>query len=111
MVPFFNKNFIALFFFFGLFRAIPMAYGGSQARGRIGVVATSLHHSYSNEGSNPCLRPTPQLKATLDPQPTEQGQGLNLWIHGYWLYSFLLSHDSNSWIYFLSDETQTSKVL
>ena len=29
------------------------------------------------------LRPTPQLRATLDPKPTEQGQELNLHPHGY----------------------------
>ena len=39
------------FFFFGLFRATPMAYGSSQVRGRIGAVAASLHHSHSNIGS------------------------------------------------------------
>ena len=33
------------FFFFLSFRAAPMAYGGSQARGRIGAVAGGLHHS------------------------------------------------------------------
>ena len=30
-----------------------MAYGGSQARGQIGAVAASLHHSHSNMGSEP----------------------------------------------------------
>ena len=49
------------------------AYGGSQARGWIGAVATGLRQSHSNVGSKPRLRPTPQLTATLDPQPTEQG--------------------------------------
>ena len=34
------------FFFFSYFRAAPVAYGGSQARGQIGVVATGLHHSH-----------------------------------------------------------------
>ena len=34
------------FFFFCLFRAAPAAYGGSQARGRIGATAASLHHSW-----------------------------------------------------------------
>ena len=29
------------------------------------------------------LRPTPQIMATLDPQPTEQGHGLNLHPHGH----------------------------
>ena len=46
--------------------AAPAAYGGSQARGRIGAVATSLRQSHSNAGSEPRLRPTPQLTATLD---------------------------------------------
>ena len=50
-----------------LFRAAPVAYGGSQARGQIGAIAAGLHHSHSNAGSQPCLRPTPQLMATLDP--------------------------------------------
>ena len=45
----------------------PVAYGGSQTRGRIGAVAASLHQSHSNAGSEPRLQPTPQLTATLDP--------------------------------------------
>ena len=28
-----------------------MAYGGSQARGRIGAIAAGLHQSHSNAGS------------------------------------------------------------
>ena len=49
-----------------------MAYGSSQARGE-----SKLHHSHSNTGSEPRLRPTPQLTATPDPPPTKQGQGSN----------------------------------
>ena len=45
----------------------PWHAGGSQARGLIGAVATSPHHSHSNMGSQPHLQPTPQLRATLDP--------------------------------------------
>ena len=56
-----------IFFFFFLFRAAPMAGGGSQARGRIGAVATGRHQSHSNAGSEPRLLPTPQLKATSGP--------------------------------------------
>ena len=60
--------FIYLFIYlFLLFRVIPAAYGGSQARGQIGAIAVGLHHSHSNAGSEPHLRPIPQLKATLDP--------------------------------------------
>ena len=55
------------YFMFCLFRATPVAYGGSQARGRIGAVAACLHHSHSNTGSEPHLQPTPQLTARLDP--------------------------------------------
>ena len=43
---------------FGLFAfsgAAPAAYGGSQARGLIGTVATSLCQSHSNAGSEPHL--------------------------------------------------------
>ena len=46
-----------------------MAYGGSQARGRIGARAASLHHSHSNARSEPRLWPTPQLTETPDPDP------------------------------------------
>ena len=62
--------------------AAPAAYGGSQARGRIGAVATGLRQSHSNTGSKPRLQPTPQLTATPDRQPTEQGQGPNPQPHG-----------------------------
>ena len=61
---------ISFFFFFGLFafsRAAPASYGGSQARGLSRAAATGLHQSHSNSGSEPRLRPTPQLTATPDP--------------------------------------------
>ena len=62
--------FIFLFFIFFVFLpllwAAPAAYGGSQARGRIGALATGLHQSHSNAGSEPRLQPTPQLTATPD---------------------------------------------
>ena len=71
--------FIYLFIYFCLFAiswAAPAAYGGSQARGLIGATVASLRQSHSNAGSEPRLRPTPQLTAIPDPQPTEQGQGI-----------------------------------
>ena len=46
--------------------AAPAAYGGSQARGPIGAIATGLRQSHSNAGSEPRLQPTPQLTATPD---------------------------------------------
>ena len=57
-----------LFFFFlvcFLFRAIPEAYGGSQAKGQIR--AATAGHSRSNSGSELCLPPTLQLMEMLDP--------------------------------------------
>ena len=36
---------LLFFFFFFLFRAVPTAYEGSQARGLRGDVAAGLHHS------------------------------------------------------------------
>ena len=56
--------FVCLFCFF---RATPEAYGGSQARGWIGTVASGRHHSHSNTRSEPRLQATPQLTATPDP--------------------------------------------
>ena len=61
LASFFSDSF---FFFFWLFRASPAAYGSSQARGQIGVIAASLHHRHSNARSELCLQPTPQLTAT-----------------------------------------------
>ena len=71
-----------LFYLFLLFRAAFIAYGGSQAWGRIGAAASGLHHSYSHVGSELRLCPTPQLTATPDPQPTERGQESNPKPHG-----------------------------
>ena len=65
----FTFSFFSSFFFFVFLLflwAAPAAYGGSQARGRIGAVASHLHQSHSHAGSEPCLRPTPQLMATPD---------------------------------------------
>ena len=67
---------------FCLFRAATAAYGRSQARGLMGDVAAGLRQRHSNPRSEPRLRPTPQLTATPDPQPTAQGQGSNPQPHG-----------------------------
>ena len=64
LLPIFPSGRSFSFFFF---RVTPAAYGGFQAKGQIGTVATGLHHSQSNTGSEPHLRSTPQLMETLDP--------------------------------------------
>ena len=56
-----------ILFYFLLFKAAPVTYGSSQARGRIGATATGLHHSHSNVASKLCVRLTPQLTAMPDP--------------------------------------------
>ena len=76
-LAFLTPNSEFFFFFFFIFFVVvvivvaiswaaPTAYGGSQARGRIGAVATGLRQSHSNAGSEPRLQPTPQLTATPD---------------------------------------------
>ena len=59
--------FLYILFIYFVFRAAPAAYGGSQARGPIGAVATSLHHSHNSARSEQGLRSAPQLTALLDP--------------------------------------------
>ena len=64
------SSFIFFFFFFclcAISRTAPLAYGGSQARGRIGAVDAGLHQSHSHSGSELHLLPTPQLIAMPDP--------------------------------------------
>ena len=58
--PKFGKN------FFYLFRAASTAYGGSQARGRIGAADAGLHHSHSNAGFELHLQLAPQVAAIPD---------------------------------------------
>ena len=79
----YSSRLFILFYFilFYYFRATPTVYGSSQARGPIGAVAASLHHSRSNGGSEPHLQPIPQLTATPDLRPTGQGQGSNPHLH------------------------------
>ena len=48
------------------FRAVPGAYGSSQARGRFWATAAHLHYSHRNARSELCLWPTPWLTATPD---------------------------------------------
>jgi len=64
-----------LFFLsFVIFRATPLAYGGSQARDLIRAVAAGLHHSHSNARSERRLRPIPQFTAMLDLNPLSKAR-------------------------------------
>ena len=54
-IYFLKKFYFYLFIYFCPFRAAPVVYGGSQARGPIGAVATGLRQSHSNARSKPHL--------------------------------------------------------
>ena len=47
----FQCTFLNLFLPFLLFRAVPVAYGSSQARDQIGAASAGLCHSHNNAGS------------------------------------------------------------
>ena len=65
----------------------PVAYGGSQARGPIGAIAASLHHSHSNAGSDPVcdLRHSSRQCQILHPLNEARDRTRNLmdasWVH------------------------------
>ena len=69
-----------------------MAYGRSQARSYFRAVAAGLPHSHSHAGSELCL----QLTATLDPEPSEGGQGSNPRPPAYSSGLLAPSHDGSS---------------
>ena len=63
---------------------------------RLGVKLELPLLAYVTAAAMPDLRPPPQLTATLDPQPTEQDQGLNPHPHGCLSDLFLLHHIGNA---------------
>jgi len=81
---------LVVFFVCLFFRASPMAYGSSQAKGWIRATAAGLHHSRSNVGSELHLWPTPQLMAMLDLYPLTEARDWTRvlmdasWIHYSW---------------------------
>ena len=100
-------SFFSFFFFvFFLFRAIPTAYGGSWARGPLGVVAApTLQPQQCQIWADSATYTT--AHTTPDSQPTERDQGrtgILMDPNGFlfYLFFFLLSHDGNSWTHFLT---------
>ena len=109
-----SLSFPPLFFFFFfclfvfcLFRAAPVADGGSQAGGRIGAVAAGLDHSHSNARSWRCWIPNP---LSWFPNPPA-GQVSNSHPHGSQSDSFLLCHDGNARMYFSWDLESQRKLI
>ena len=70
-----NSDTLILFFFFFFFNFLgPQLQHMEVPRlgGRIRATTVGLLQSYRNAGSEPCLRPIPQFRATADPWPTER---------------------------------------
>ena len=63
----FDFVYFLFIYFFVFFRAAPEACVGSQARASNRSCGRWPTPQHSNAGSEPCLRPTPQLTTTLDP--------------------------------------------
>ena len=68
-----------LFCFVLFFRAALMAFGSSQAKGRIPAAAAGLHYSRSHSGFEPCLKPTPQLTGMTDPLREVRVEPISSW--------------------------------
>ena len=64
-----EKYYNSSLFLVGAYRATPMAYGSSQARGWVGATATSIRHNHSNTRSEPSLWLTAQLIEMAMPDP------------------------------------------
>ena len=69
---------ILFYFIFLLFRAALKAYGSSQARGRMGSVATGLHQQPQQHGIRATSVTTPQLMATWIAGPLNEARD---WTH------------------------------
>ena len=76
----------------------------SRLGGQIWAAAASPRHSHSNARPKPCLQPTPQLRATPDPQPTERSQRANPHSHGHQSDSSPLSHNGNALFFLYNSE-------
>ena len=100
-LPSFLVFFLLFFLSCFLFRAALSTCGSYQGRGYIGISAASLCHSHSHVRSEPCLRPTTQLTAKLDPNLLNEDRDRTT-CHGYQLGSLPLSHDENSLFHFLT---------
>ena len=62
------------------FRAIPVAYGSSQARGRVRATDAGLCHSHSNTGSQLHLWPVPQLMGSPTRWARPEIESASSWI-------------------------------
>jgi len=88
-----------LLFSICLLRAVPAAYGSSQARGRIGATAAGLHHSHSNVGSELQLWLHHSSQQHQIPNPLNKARDqTHIFMDTSWVRN-LLSHNRNSRIF------------
>ena len=78
-----NQVFFCFFFFFFFLGPHPQHMEFPRLGVESDLQLPAYATSHSNWGSEPHLRPTPQLMATPDLRPTEESQGLNPHPHGY----------------------------
>ena len=81
--------------FYLLFKAALLAYGSSQARGQIGAIAASLHHSHSNAWSKPCPRCRHSSRQCRISNPLSKARDQSILMDPSWVLN-PLSHDRNS---------------
>ena len=87
---FFLNLFLILFFYFLLFKAAPIAYASSQARGQIRAIAPGLHHStQQRQISEPLSKAREQTHILMDMS----------WICFHWPKQELLFFFLNVFIY------------
>ena len=98
-----------LLFFFVFSRATPTAYGVSQARGLIGAVATSLHHSHSEAGSEPCSAAYTTAHSNAGPWIHWARPGSNLQPHGSSLDSLTTEPQWEHPVVFVNDKYSSDK--
>ena len=81
---------VRFFFLFFLFRAAPVDYGSSQAKGLIRAIAAGLCHSHGNVWSELCLWPTLQLRQHQIFNPLNRARDRThivmgtSWVHYWW---------------------------
>ena len=99
---------VVFVFVFCLFRSVPAACGSSQARGWIGAIAASLHHSHSNARIQAVslTYTTAHSNTILNPLSEARDQTCVLMVTSRILN--VLSHNGNSPIYFINSSKRMS---
>ena len=104
-----KKSYISqLLTFFFLYRAIPAAYGCSQARGQIGAAAAGLHHSsWQHWILNPLSEVRDRIRILMD----------SSWVYSHWatmgtllFLNFLIKTKGHIWMILLTWNIQNRQI-